>query len=356
MTNDLILDLLDRYFSGTCTRDELELVARWAADDRDRGEQLERMRQIWEASAHMPHGAATDPDRFAARMAWRNVHERIVEERDSARGRRVLQLYPPTERRAVSVRRWQLVAAAGVLAMTTGGVWAARSNWRGGTTSASASQAMREYSTVRGQRTAILLADGTRAVLSVESRLRVPATYGNRSRDVYLDGEGFFEVIHDSKMPFRVHTARALAEDLGTAFVVRAYPEDSTTTVVVTEGKVALRASDEGADRGAELTRGQLGQLDPSGVVNIVQHVDVERYLAWRQARLVFKRTPLAQVARELERWYDIDITLADSSLASVPVTGVFVSQPADRILRNVARSLDVKYTRQGREVRLRAH
>jgi Fe2+-dicitrate sensor, membrane component len=215
---------------------------------------------------------------------------------------------------------------------------------------------MREYSTVRGQRTAILLADGTRAVLSVESRLRVPATYGNRSRDVYLDGEGFFEVIHDSKMPFRVHTARALAEDLGTAFVVRAYPEDSTTTVVVTEGKVALRASDEGADRGAELTRGQLGQLDPSGVVNIVQHVDVERYLAWRQARLVFKRTPLAQVARELERWYDIDITLADSSLASVPVTGVFVSQPADRILRNVARSLDVKYTRQGREVRLRAH
>src|SRR5690606_29072620 len=74
--------------------------------------------------------------------------------------------------------------------------------------------AMREYSTDRARRAEIRLKDGTRVILSVESRLRVPRDYGRRHRTVYLEGEALFEVEHDERRPFRVHAADALAEDL----------------------------------------------------------------------------------------------------------------------------------------------
>ena len=81
-----------------------------------------------------------------------------------------------------------------------------------------------------------------RVTLNAGSRLRWRADYGARTREVQLEGEGYFEVRHDGARPFRVHAPGAVAEDLGTRFTVRAYPEGSGVEVAVAEGRVALRA------------------------------------------------------------------------------------------------------------------
>lgn len=358
MADDPMWVLFDRYFTGACSPDELEQIAQWIGDDPARMEQVAAVRRIWDASVDAARVAGTDPGRFDVKRAWGAVHGRMIAAREQAAAKHVLHLHPSHRHdgagtRKARVSRWPVIAAAAVVIAAT----AATAWWRVGRVpmdgSAAADVAMREYGTARGQRSELLLADGTRVVLNVTSRLRVPETYGRRTRDVYLDGEAFFDVAHNAKAPFRVHAGGALAEDLGTAFLVRAYPEEAATTVVVSEGKVALRASGPGASRGVALVPRQLGRLDASRLVNVVSDVDVEQYLAWQHAQLAFKRTPLIEVVRELERWYDIDVAIDDPSLAAVPVSGVYANRSVDGILGDITRSLDARYTREGTHVRL---
>src|SRR5207245_7963028 len=150
--------------------------------------------------------------------------------------------------------------------------------------------AMREFTTARGQRAEMRLTDGTRILLSVDSKLRVPGDYGAAARDVYVDGEAYFEVTHDATKPFAVHAANALVRDLGTRFGVRAYAGEQRVRVVVAEGKVALRsvAAADTSNPAPELSTGELGRLDASGVLTLAQGVNVQRYLAWTEGRLAF--------------------------------------------------------------------
>jgi ferric-dicitrate binding protein FerR (iron transport regulator) len=143
---------------------------------------------------------------------------------------------------------------------------------------------------------------------------------------------------------------------------VRAYPGDSATVVVVANGAVALRraapahataAATAGGAPGVELTRGQMGLLHPSGTPTVVDGVDLTALLSWRHGALEFQEMPLASAIRELERWYDVEITLGDTSLARVPLTATFDDQSVDQALSVVAGALDARYERDGRQVRL---
>src|SRR2546422_5475331 len=90
----------------------------------------------------------------------------------------------------------------------------------------------------------IRLQDGTQVTIAPKSRVRYTADFGRAHRDLYLDGEAYFQVAPDSQRPLRVHTPRSVTEDLGTAFVVRAYGDQNATEVVVIEGRGPLPRPD----------------------------------------------------------------------------------------------------------------
>ena len=104
---------------------------------------------------------------------------------------------------------------------------------------------MREIATTRGQQATLDLADGTRVTLAADSKLRIPPSFGRagtdgvRRRDVELQGE-LFDVVHNTTRPFVVHTTTAVTKDVGTSFVISAYPEAHMTEVVVVSGSVGL--------------------------------------------------------------------------------------------------------------------
>lgn len=344
-------DTLDRYFSGTLSPAEESAIALWVAGDPSREQYLASVRRIWAE-------AAMDAERFDANTAWRAIQSRIsipAFATPPVAATRTLHLFPARTERAPRARRpyarW--AAAAGFLiALGASAVWY-RATAAERAQSEAAALPMHDYATSTGQRAEVLLADGTRALLSVESHLRVPADYGGGARDVYLEGEAFFDVRHDEHKPFRVHVAGGVAEDLGTEFVVRAYPGDTSVTVVVASGEVALRADAANARKDVvSLTPGQLGRLHGDGRVSMADGVDVEAFLSWTRGHVAFKDQPFAQVARELERWYDVKIEIADSALAHAPLIASFDNQPLDEVLRVLSRSLNAGYTREGRVVR----
>ncbi len=207
---------------------------------------------------------------------------------------------------------------------------------------------MRRVATTRGQRAEIHLDDGTHVTLGVESRLEFPSDFGTRARDVYLDGTADFHVVHDTTKPFTVHTANAVMRDVGTRFVVRAYPTDGSTQVVVSEGSVAFGAVDTAIAHDTVLKRNQLGLLASGASRVSVRRVDASTYTAWMRGRLVFRDAPLSAVVRELGRWYTTPVQLGDLSLATMPFTASFDAESLHEAVVTLTTVLPLRAVRRG--------
>jgi ferric-dicitrate binding protein FerR (iron transport regulator) len=337
---------LTRYLSGSSGPAEAAEVERWLDADPANRALLERLRAAW----NPPPIGATDPD---DRM-WHWIAARM----EASPPRPILADAVPS--RQLGLRRWALVAAA--LVLVAGGAWLAQRTRIGRASIEKAGSAfMRELVTSRGERATANLPDGTRVILGPESRLQIPTNFAAAGgRDVQLQGEAFFQASHDSTRPFRVHTATGIAEDLGTDFVVTAYPENRTTRVVVSLGKVALRPPTDTSvaeRRPALLTlqAGDLGRIDEAGSTTLTRQVDLSKYVGWTEGRLAFDEVPLPDAIERLARWYDLDIRLADSSLAGRRFTATFHDEGVARVLHVLEVALDVRVEQRGRLITLRA-
>ena len=317
---------LARYVTDQCSPDEAAELERWIALDPVRREAVRDMQAIWANAEVAPTG-------WDVARAWRQLSPKLDRPAVGAP-------IPARISRPWLTPAWGLRIAAALAVLVGGGLL-----YRSLVTSRPA--APREYVTARGQRAEFRLKDGTRIVLSVASRLRVPADYGARERTLYLEGEAYFDVRHDPGRRFVVHTAHAATEDLGTRFDVRSYEGDSTVQVVVAEGRIALRA------RASDtlVTPGQLGVATAGGALVVRDRVDVDRYLGWTAGRLTFDNTPLSEALPQLGRWYDLDLRLADRSLAALPLTATFKDQTTTQVLDLVAQALGLRLERDGRVV-----
>lgn len=228
--------------------------------------------------------------------------------------------------------------------------------------------AMRIYTTRPGQRADVRLLDGSRVLLGVSSTLRVPEDYDEGSRDLFVEGDAYFEVVHDPQKVFRVHARNTVAQDVGTKFAVRAYGGDPTVTIVVAEGSVSVKpparvAELRGASvsatptvKGVVLQSHDLLRVSPAGAMEVRRGVDVSYYLAWTEGRLEFRDAPLGGVATQLSRWYDIDMRLGDPAIASRRITMSLNTESVAEMLSLLEASLDLRAEQKGRTVTLFTH
>lgn len=203
------------------------------------------------------------------------------------------------------------------------------------------------HTTSVGERDSVPLPDGSLAVLGPRSRLLVPATYGEGAREVELNGEGYFVVRHDTTRPFRVRAGVATVRDIGTAFIVRTI-EGGAVRVVVTEGRVELRRAVAPDGGGIVLGQGDVGTLSQDGRPVVVRGAGRPDDIAWLRGVLVFREVPVHDVVREIERWYDVRLHVADSALARRHFTGTFEGEPIDRVLRTMALALNANFQWRG--------
>jgi transmembrane sensor len=330
---------LARYVAGRSTSIEAAEIQGWIAADPMRAELVDSLRRVWEMAGR-PQGE------WDVNAAWQELRAR-----QQARRRTRVQPLKRPARVPQRVSPWYLRAAA-VLVVAVGGAafWGSALRQSNHETNA---VAMREYQTQRGERAELRLSDGTRVVLSVDTRLRVPETYGVASRDVHLEGEALFEVQHDEKRPFRVHGRSIVAEDLGTVFGVRSYADGSAASVVVKEGLVDVTATTVAARPTQRINPGQRVIVNGDGAMRLETGVDVAALLGFAEGRLVFRDTPLRDAVAQLSRWYDLDIEVSEPALNKRPVSASFDGEPVKKVLDLITLSMGLRYRQDGKVVRL---
>ena len=204
----------------------------------------------------------------------------------------------------------------------------------------------RVATTGAGERIVLQLADSSVVTLGPASSLQYVIA-GHR-REITLDGLADFKVVHDESRPFVVHAKNAVATDLGTRFVVRAYASDATVQVAVTDGVVSLRGSDTTR---VELRAGDVGQVGATGPVARDANQSAATRAAWVEGRLVFDDESLASVAEELSRWFDVDIRVAGSTLRNRSVSAVYNNPSLSGVIDALQATLGLRVERVGRTI-----
>ena len=169
----------------------------------------------------------------------------------------------------------------------------------------------------RGCEFQVLLADGTRVWLNAASRLRYPGRFVGDRREVYLEGEGYFEVAKDARHPFVVEVGHAEIEVLGTSFNVYSYLEEQKTEATLVEGKVRFSAGGQEVT----LSPGEQGVWDTAGHLD-KREVDVYPYIAWKDGKFVFRKRTLEEVMRIVSRWYNVNVVFEDAVSKQVSFSG----------------------------------
>lgn len=169
-----------------------------------------------------------------------------------------------------------------------------------------------------GKRSTLILADGTKVHINSGSSLVYPADFARDKREVYLDGEAYFEVAKEKERHFVVQTASKAVEVLGTKFNVSIDKESNLFETVLVSGKIALDSN----DGRIELAPDQYYGYDANLKQEELKTVDVRNYISWIDGKLKFSRAPLSNVIRKIEKSYNIKIEILDSKYLDYKISG----------------------------------
>lgn len=312
MNQDKLAHLIKRYRSGAATPEEVALLEK-----------------IWSEAESLTalHSDHTDEqlkeierDMFLAIKS--EIHQHGDYSRKSAFHRPLLYKVAATLLFLVAAALWWYQSSSGVL----------------------------EIKTAFGEQRTITLPDQSSVVLNGNSILRYASQWDENSpREVWIEGEGFFSVVHtQSHQKFVVHGVRELnVEVLGTKFNVKT--RKCSSEVMLTEGKVKLELGGSDTTRTVFLKPGQLATVRDKTMST--QSVNKQRYTSWVENKLFFERTPVRDLSILLRDTYGLTVTFSDPELEKRELSGEISASNVDEILYAIGETLDLKVEKEGRSV-----
>lgn len=247
--------------------------------------------------------------------------------------------------------RYAAIAAACMVA--TMAVW----KWFPKTEPREALPVFQQLATQNGSRSQLVLADGTKVWLNAGSRLDYPKQFPGKVRSVTLEGEAYFDVAHNEKQPFLVHTKTFTVKVLGTAFNIRAYNDEDSAATSLIRGRIAVQLNADTsktiilnpkekliiptrpvAPEPAEPGGQSVAVLQP-GILTVNKSListDKENMVletAWTENKLAFKNTSFEKIAATLEKWFAVEIHFKNDSAKKLNLTGTFEGESLEEIL-----------------------
>jgi transmembrane sensor len=197
-----------------------------------------------------------------------------------------------------------------------------------------------------GQKQTIALSDGTVIQLNAGSSLTFPAKFTGKSRDVYLKGEGYFEVHKNENLPFIVKTDYMNVRVLGTSFNISAYEDEKTVATVLVEGKVKVATKDRMFLNDEYVMEPGEGFFYTAGSGNpVLESVDVNDYISWKDGIFIFTEKPLIEIVKRVKKYYNKPIQIEGEELAHTLVTGKLdISGDIDQAMQYLAKTIEGRY------------
>jgi len=220
------------------------------------------------------------------------------------------------------------------------------------------------YSNKAGQRQQMQLPDGSQVVLNAASKLTLGTGFKDGKRDVYLEGEAYFDVIHDANRPFTVYMKEATIKVLGTSFNARSYNGEDYTETTLINGSVEVTLKRENKvirlqPREKLLYRAvPLDSTASKAVLSGKTHLSVTpvridptdsltRETAWTENKLVFFDEPLDALVKRLERWYGVHIIIADEEMKQLRFSGAFEQENLPRVLEVLQLTMPFRFRQE---------
>ena len=202
-----------------------------------------------------------------------------------------------------------------------------------------------EKVTSSGEKYIVTFSDGSIITLNAESKLRYPAQFDIVKREIYLEGEAYFEVHHNIGWPFIVHSENLSTTVLGTKFDVSAYHENKTIVVSLLEGSVkVLRGEKEKTDEIAVLKPKEQLLYNKEKNISSFEQFDSLEVVGWRDNIYKFENDPLSEVLPELERAFDVKFRLNDQSVLAQKITIKFEKKSLQTVVEVIKRLTGLNY------------
>jgi ferric-dicitrate binding protein FerR (iron transport regulator) len=211
-----------------------------------------------------------------------------------------------------------------------------------------------EQVTPKGRRTMITLDDGTHVWMNADSKLTYPKKFEGATREVFLQGEAFFDVTENVHKPFVVQTSSIRVRVLGTAFNVRSYEHDDQVKTTLVRGKVVIEPAGDSTRQVTLLPQQQAVYEKQSKKIILENQVDTDRFTSWREGRLLFEDQPLSAIVEELERWYNVNITVEDQGSLGCRFSAKVNNKTLEEVLELFKASDGIEYVIAGKDVQVK--
>jgi ferric-dicitrate binding protein FerR (iron transport regulator) len=334
MEKNRFWDLLAKVKSGEATPEEqLELNQHLSAFPAE----LDLVKKI-DACWELPTPAASAPSTDEITAAWNSIRSKIS-------GQRPPVELPGSVKKVRRIVRYAAAIAAVVITTVGIALWNVLQ-----VTAPPASPQKNIVSTKNGSKSKIELPDGTQVWLNVGSRINYDENYGKQNRELTLTGEAYFDVVRDVNKPFILHTGKMDVKVLGTVFNVKAYPGDATTEAALIKGsievtfpgrpqeKLILKPTDKisiankeknTAEDTVRLTKAN-SKENPAIMVSSIQYEPDSSAIvetSWVNNKLIFRSKTFEELARDIERWFNVTVQVQDTSILSKKFTGTFSNE-----------------------------
>jgi ferric-dicitrate binding protein FerR (iron transport regulator) len=312
MNKDRISELMARKLSGEATQDELRELQEHLSADAAADERSRVLDQFWSRQEHETHPSVEE-----------NLKKVLIGLNLSPANTPVIRL----KRR----NSWIWAAAAVLMFLVVGAImfYVRRE-------ASDALASLVEKHNAKGTKSIIQLSDGSKIWLNADSKLKYPEIFKGSAREVYLNGEAFFDVAKSNGHPFIIHLASGTIQVLGTSFNVRAYDSEPVVETSVATGKIAFIPKYKTAHKKQDTV-----YLAPDHKASYALEAEELRTTAtsssedkaWTEGKLLFRGTTMEQIAVELERSFGKKVVFVDEGPKAFVFTGSFENNTLDEIM-----------------------
>lgn len=316
-------------------------------ENRSSPEELEQVKQILSEGGYEAEWSAA---LLRVETAGDSLRQEIPAARRAALYRRIDDTLDSQKNKIAMPARykWYRVAAAASIILFAVGLWLF---YQGKDT---APVQLSAAVTAAKQQKELVLADGTKIWLNSSSKLSYPPSFAGNSRDVYLEGEAFFDVFPNPQQPFRIHLSDLTVQVYGTSFNIRSYNNDPEIAVAVATGKVGVTSPGRQKGPGEVLLPGNLLTYDRQQGIYKKKNMAIADINAWNDGWMIFEEETLENVCRTLERRYGTTIHFEGNSLRGKRITLKQQHESLQNVLAVIALTSGIRYRQQGNEIWLR--